>query len=102
MTVGNSILRKSVSGVGFLAAGLLSVLDSTPAVEISRVGQWVSPSCGGVSAIAVSGTYAYLQSEFGLEVLDFSNPANPTVVGATVLLGGRNAKRVKPLHCLFL
>ena len=55
------------------------------------VGQWPGYLRGPAMAVAVSGNYAYVaQGGSGLQVIDISNPANPTSVGGCDTSGGAN------------
>ena len=70
------------------------LFDVSNPVNPQRVGSYTA-SGSRISAVALSGHYAYLAESFergrplsGLEVIDVSNPANPQRVGGYATSGG--------------
>jgi hypothetical protein len=91
----NSIQRSLISVVYCVVTALVSGPGSAHTVEITPVGQWVPPSCGPVYAMGISGTYAYLATGLGLQVVDLGNPTVPVVVGRTNIYAWLSAVQVQ-------
>jgi hypothetical protein len=76
---------------GICAVGFeLSIIDVAPATRGRVLGELSLPF--SVRDVAGSGSYAYLiDDEFGLWVIDTSNPAAPRIVGSAAIPGERRA-----------
>lgn len=90
----SAVLAGVVAPVSGHCSSALAEGPGAHGLPTSAIGAFSRPADGHATAVAVAGNYAYLTYSCGmycyspLDVIDISNPAAPTLVGATTVSWG--------------